>query len=82
MDNLCFDKRFVVSLTIGFYEKCHFLNFFFNNRDHRPWPWPRRYWPWPRTELALALASKTIGLGLEHAVLEPIPGSQCSCQAR
>ena len=33
-------------------------------------------WPWPRRELALALASKRTGLGLrlEHALLEPIPG--------
>ena len=30
--------------------------------------WP---WPWPLT--VLALASKWSGLGLEHAVLEPIP---------
>jgi len=59
----------------------------FNSHDHWPWLWPQRYWPWPRRELtlglglgleenwplALALASKTTGLGLEHAVLEPIP---------
>jgi len=34
--------------------------------------WPR---PWPRKPLAsaLVLASKTNGLGLVHAVLEPIP---------
>ena len=56
-----------------------FLKFFFNNHDHWPWLWPRRYWPWPLRELALALASKTtgLGLGLEHAVLEPIPGLRC-----
>jgi len=28
-------------------------------------------WPWPLT--VVALASKWSGLGLEHAVLEPIP---------
>jgi len=65
---------------LDFDEKCLFL-FFINNHDH--WPWP---WPWPPRELALALAlasnssglglglaSKWSGLGLEHAVLEPIP---------
>ena len=66
VDNLCFDKRFVVSLTIGFWWEMSFLNIFFNNYDHWPWPWPWR-------ELALALASKTTGPGLEHAVPEPIP---------
>ena len=50
---------------------------FFNNHDHLPWLWSRRYWPWPWPRRELALASKTtglgLGLGLEHAVLEPIP---------
>jgi len=67
VDNLCFDKRFVVSLTIGFWRemKCHFLNIFFNNHDHWPWLWPRRYWPWPQPRRELALASKRTGLGLK-----------------
>ena len=48
VDNLCFDKRFVVSLTIGFWWE-----FFFNSHDHWPWLWPWR-------ELALALASNML----------------------
>ena len=40
--------------------------FFVDLKDH---------WPWPRRIFALALASKNtgLGLGLEHAGLEPIP---------
>ena len=47
---------------------------FFNNHDHWPLLWPRRYWLWPLRELALASKTTGLGLGLEHAVLEPIPG--------
>jgi len=31
------------------------------------------FFRWPQRPLALALASKNLGLGLEHAGLEPIP---------
>jgi len=37
---------------------------------HHKHHWPR---PWPRDLWQLALALKTIGLGLENAVLEHIP---------
>ena len=56
MDNLCFDKRFVVSLTIlDFDEKCHFFNFAtimitglgFGLKDTGLGF--EDYWPWPRT---------------------------------
>jgi len=81
VDNLCFDKRFLVSLTLDFDEKCHFLYFStimitglgFGLEDtglglglvlglEENWPWPQN--------------SKTTGLGLEHAVLEPIPAKK------
>jgi len=32
------------------------------------------FFRWPQRPLALALASKSLGLGLERAGLEPIPG--------
>jgi len=40
------------------------------------WPWPQRLLALAlasKRELALTLASNTTGLGLKHAVLEPIP---------
>jgi len=57
VDNLCFDKRFVVT----YFNNCILmrnviLKFFFK---HWPWPWPRR-------ELALASKRTGIGLGLKE----------------
>ena len=56
MDNLCFDKRFVVSLTIVL---CAIV--IFNNHDH---------WPWPRRLLALALNTLSSNPSLVLAPLQ------------
>ena len=62
MDNLCFDKRFVVT----YFNNCILmrnviLKFFLNTGLGLGL---EENWPWPQRELALALASKRTGLGL------------------
>ena len=62
---LWYHKRFVVSLTIGFWWKMSFFNFIFLTIMI--------------TGLGFGFGDTGLGLGLEHAVLEPIPARLLSC---
>jgi len=66
VDNLCFDKRFVVSLTIVFWWEMSFFKFFF-----------QQSW-----SLALALASKILALALALALASNMLSSNPSLECQ
>ena len=64
MDNLCFDKRFVVTYFNNCILMRNVILKFFLNTGLGLGLGLEENWPWPQRELALALASKRTGLGL------------------